>query len=443
MDMNKIRPEQRAEVFNKLLRSLIDGGNAKAAKEAKAFTEDAKPRDLADAVDALLAEGYSEAKIKKAVSRLINLMYNELKKHEAKPPRGERFIASLMAENAALLKLLEDGKAVNMALNSGTGRTDGKRAALLDLQKVLTKLNDIEQHYIKKENILFPWFERRYPKYRCVRLMWDIENDVRRGLKEAGALCSSMLENGAKKDLAPLNMLLGMLYFDLNTVAFRENCALFPISLELMEPEEAEELFEEASAIGYAFLDKKAVDRLEGPEANILAAARIRLPKKKQVMDNNSAQEGGQSHAKAASEDSSPLVMQAHAGFTGRTGRLDPEVLAAMFERLPVDLSYVDAEDKVQWFSDSQHRIFARSPAIIGRDVRNCHPAGSVDRVMAIIDAFKSGKKDREEFWIQQNDRFIHIEYFALYSKDGTYLGVLESSQDITELRALKGQKRL
>jgi len=85
-----------------------------------------------------------------------------------------------------------------------------------------------------------------------------------------------------------------------------------------------------------------------------------------------------------------------------------------MFAALPVDMTYVDADDKVRWFSDSPHRIFPRSPAIVGRDVRNCHPGASVGRVVAIIEAFRRGEKDREAFWISMQGRFIHIEYFAL-----------------------------
>jgi DUF438 domain-containing protein len=106
-------------------------------------------------------------------------------------------------------------------------------------------------------------------------------------------------------------------------------------------------------------------------------------------------------------------------------------------------MTYVDAEDRVRWFSDSPHRIFPRSPAIIGRDVRNCHPGASVGRVLAILEAFKSGAKEKESFWISMGGRFISIEYFALRAPDGRYLGTLEASQDLSEKRALEGEKRL
>ena len=129
--------------------------------------------------------------------------------------------------------------------------------------------------------------------------------------------------------------------------------------------------------------------------------------------------------------------------FRSRTGALSPEVLTAMFSVLPVDMTWVDADDKVRWFSDSPHRIFPRSPSIIGRDVRNCHPGASVGRVVSVIEALRSGQKDSESFWITMAGKFIHIAYYALRTPDGAYLGVLEASQDLTSLRSLTGEKRL
>jgi hypothetical protein len=131
------------------------------------------------------------------------------------------------------------------------------------------------------------------------------------------------------------------------------------------------------------------------------------------------------------------------AGFPGRTGTLPPEILAAMFSTIHLDMTWVDGDDKVRWFSDSPKRIFPRSPSIIGRDVRNCHPGASVGRVVAILEDFKAGRKDREAFWLTMKGRFIHIEYFALRGPGGEYLGTLEASEDLTEKRGLQGEKRL
>jgi len=124
-------------------------------------------------------------------------------------------------------------------------------------------------------------------------------------------------------------------------------------------------------------------------------------------------------------------------------GALPLDFLDRILKSLPVDVSFVDADDKVMYYSDSPHRVFPRSPGIIGRSVENCHPPKSVDVVMKILDAFKKKEKDKAEFWIQMNGRFILISYKPIYDDAGTYLGTLEMSWDATDIRALEGQRRL
>jgi DUF438 domain-containing protein len=117
--------------------------------------------------------------------------------------------------------------------------------------------------------------------------------------------------------------------------------------------------------------------------------------------------------------------------------------LTAILNTIPFDMTFVDRSDKVRYFTQGRERIFARSRAILGRDVRQCHPPSSVHVVEKILDNFKSGKEDHTAFWISLKDRFIHIEYFALRSEKGEYLGTLEVSQDLTEKRKLEGEQRL
>lgn len=129
--------------------------------------------------------------------------------------------------------------------------------------------------------------------------------------------------------------------------------------------------------------------------------------------------------------------------FPLKTGDLSQAQINLMLTSLPVDVTFVDENDVVRYFSDTPERIFKRTPAIIGRKVLNCHPTASVDKVVAIIDDFRAGKRDVAEFWIQMGGKFIHIRYFAMRDAGGNYRGTLEVSQDITELRKLEGEKRL
>ena len=114
-----------------------------------------------------------------------------------------------------------------------------------------------------------------------------------------------------------------------------------------------------------------------------------------------------------------------------------------IFDSLPLDITYVDENDKVRYFNRAKDRFFPRSPAVIGRDVRNCHPPESLHIVEEIVNKFRSGERDEAEFWITLRGKFIHIRYFAVRSEEGEYRGVLEVSQDVTGIRALEGERRL
>jgi DUF438 domain-containing protein len=125
-----------------------------------------------------------------------------------------------------------------------------------------------------------------------------------------------------------------------------------------------------------------------------------------------------------------------------KTGGLSLEELNLVLGALPIDFQYVDEHDKVRFYSEG-HRIFPRSPGVIGRKVQNCHPPASVHKVQQIIDAFRAGEKDSAEFWIEMQGKFLHIRYFAIRDEAGAYRGVVETVQDATAVRALEGQRRL
>jgi uncharacterized protein len=125
------------------------------------------------------------------------------------------------------------------------------------------------------------------------------------------------------------------------------------------------------------------------------------------------------------------------------TGQLSLEQLRGLFACLPVDVTFVDAQDRVRFFSDGRRRVFARTPAIIGREVRHCHPPKSLATVERILADFRAGREDVAEFWIEMQGRFVHIRYFAVRDDAGRYLGTMEVTQDATALRALQGERRL
>lgn len=125
------------------------------------------------------------------------------------------------------------------------------------------------------------------------------------------------------------------------------------------------------------------------------------------------------------------------------TGSLSKKEIEAILDTLPVDVTFIDKEDAVKYFNKAEKRIFARTKAVIGRKVQLCHPQKSVHVVNMILDAFKTGKKDVAEFWIQKDNHLIHIRYFAVRDKDKKYLGTMEVTQDITDIKKIEGEKRL
>lgn len=125
------------------------------------------------------------------------------------------------------------------------------------------------------------------------------------------------------------------------------------------------------------------------------------------------------------------------------TGELSHSVIEGIFNSLPVDITFVDTEDTVRFYSESGSRIFPRSKAVIGRSVQACHPQQSVHKVQQILDDFRAGKRNNAEFWITLKGRMIYIRYFAVRNPSGEYLGCLEVTQDITDIQTLKGEKRL
>ncbi len=119
------------------------------------------------------------------------------------------------------------------------------------------------------------------------------------------------------------------------------------------------------------------------------------------------------------------------------------ELLEAIFDTLPLDVTYVDENDTVRYYSKHDERVFRRTPAVIGRQVQNCHPRDSLDKVIQVVEELKSGKRKSAEFWIDLKGRKVYIRYFTVYDKEGKYRGILEVTQDITDIQKITGQKRL
>ena len=356
------------------------------------------PRDVIFAVDQMVRESDDMDLLKKSVSKSLNVLFQPLSRFEWK--YGEdSFFALLVKENREMdrrLKALkEDIKKLNSAKNE-------EKIQLLR-EKMRTKIGELreyEKHYVKKENILFPYVEKKMPDYRCLKIMWSIHDDVRDSLNHLEHLLSQK-----NTDLTGINSALGKLFFGIYPVIFREEYILFPAALEILNENDLEEMLEQSYEEGFSFFEIK--------------------DKKEQEMDSHQQ------------EKETPGL--ADLG----TGKLTHGQIKQILEVMPTDLTFVDENDEVLYFSGGKDRVFPRSKAVIGRKVQNCHPQESVHMVEEILERFRSGSSDIESFWINMKGKFILIQYYAVRDDKGKYMGTLEFSQDATWIRKLEGEKRL
>jgi DUF438 domain-containing protein len=273
-----------------------------------------------------------------------------------------------------------------------------------NLRSLFNSLMDVDKHYRRKENLLFPFLEK-YGITGPPTVMWGKHNETRELLKSA---MESLLAPGSDPEL--LKNITGMqLQPAVKAVAdmiMKEEEILFPMTMDKLTEENWYEIYRQTNEIGYCLYDPKIEWKPEG----------IHLAENKSADDNT---------------------------IHLPSGKLSVEELMSILNTVPFDLTFVDKEDKVKYFTQGKERVFDRNRAILGRDVRMCHPPSSVHVVEQILGDFKSGKAESSPFWIQMQGKFIHIEYFAIRNDAGEYLGTLEVSADLTEKRALGGEQRI
>jgi uncharacterized protein len=320
-------------------------------------------------------------------------------------------VHTFKAENAEAARILKKEGIVRKALARGAPGALEAGASLVEL------LSAYEFHLRRKENQLFPVLEARGFSGPS-KVMWAKDDEIREGFKAARAA----LESGAG-DIA--SVALGKLAKDIKSMIFKEEKILLPAALKKLPEEDWARARAGEEEIGYAWVKPGSV------YDPMLAFRSARA-----------ASGGGQA---AATGDASAAGNAPAASLTIdlSVGKLSPEQIDLMLKAIPMDVTFVDENDKVRYYSGSEHRVFPRSPAIIGRNVRDCHPAKSVHVVEKIVEAFRKKEKTVAEFWLQMDGRFVHIRYFPVYDASGAYKGTIEASQDCTEIRALGGQRRL
>ena len=284
-------------------------------------------------------------------------------------------------------------------------------------------------HLSRKQNQLYPVLEKK-GFTRPTTTMWTLDDFIRDEIAECYNL---LLEDKEEEFIGKQAELVA----DVRDLMDKEENILYPTSLEMINEEEFRYMAEGDQEIGFAYISVQADKSGNSASASSSASA-----------STAGAPLSGLSSAPGFAEELAGLLGKY--GFNNKeeklnvtTGQLTLEQINLIYQHMPVDLSYVDENELVCFYTDTKHRVFPRSKNVIGRDVKNCHPKASVHIVEEIIKKFRSGEQDKAEFWINKPDLFIYIIYYAVRDENGKFRGVLEMMQDCTHIRSLQGSQTL
>ncbi len=385
----ELDPERVAKL-REIIKGLHEGKGVDAVKDDFArLIKNVSPSEIAAMEQQLVQEGLPEEEITRLCDVHVAVFRESLDDTSRTEVPSGHPVDTFRRENAAIMEVI----ALLRKLLSEPGTSDPEQ-----LSSAFARLAEIEKHYIRKENELFPQMEQ-YGVTAPPKVMWSIHDDVRAQLKDVrGALDRNEAPTVQAQAPALLTIIEDMVY--------KEENILFPMCLELLSQENWARVHHGEKEVGYTLIEPGPAWQ---PAATPAAQAR------------------------PSGLNALPLD----------TGLLTLEQVNLLLTHLPVDLSFVDEHGEVRYYSESPARIFPRSPGVIGRQVENCHPSKSVHMVNRILEEFRAGTKDTADFWFEMGGRFIYVRYFALRSPDKTYRGCLEVSQDVTEIRALTDSKRL
>ena len=353
----------------------------------------------------LISEGMPATEIQNLCDLHSAAMQGSLDSSSAKSAPPGHPVHTFKQENQALLGEL--ALADKLFKEIGTlprGADAGEPMGQLRLR--FSRLADVEKHYSRKENLLFPYLEKKGITGPPT-VMWGKDDEVRELVKGAIEALQPAGKITADEATGVIELVLQPTTDAIKEMIFKEEEILLPMSLDKLDDSEWYAIHTQSPEIGFCIYDPSDDWKPEGgavatPEQAV-SSDRIQFP----------------------------------------SGSLSSKEMEVILNTIPFDLTFVGADDTVRYFTQGRERIFDRNRAIIGRKVQMCHPPSSVHIVQKIVDDFKSGKASRAPFWISLNGKFIHIEYFALRDEKDNYLGTLEVSQDLSEKRALEGEQRL
>jgi len=351
----------------------------------------------------LISEGLPEEEVLKFCDIHSMVLDGHIDQSHAKPVPPGHPVDTFRKENRELEKVVD---AIGQLLGQIPSLQDDQMKDLfLKLHGRFNELMDVDKHYLRKEYLLFPFLEK-YEITGPPKVMWGKHDEIREKLKAAIAVVSAPGNITVDEAQIVTDLILLPAAKAIPDMIMKEEEILLPMCMDKLTDEDWYAVDQQTMEFGYCLYDPQDEWKPEGITT-------------------------------------SEVVYNTKNSIQLTTGGFGMDELEALFKTLPIDITFVDKDDKVKFFSHGPNRIFTRNRAILGRDVRMCHPPSSVHVVDQILEDFKSGKESSAAFWINMQGRFIYIEYFAMRGKEGDYLGTIEFTQDLTQLRKLEGDQRL
>jgi len=413
--------EEKQKILKDIVISLHEGTNVKdVQKQFKDIIKNVSPEEIASMEQSLIDGGVPVEHVQSLCDVHVKVFEDTLEKQKVGKALPGHPVHTYKAENKHLRILI---KRIKKDLRKAV--KGGNKESFI---ATLTELKEVEIHFQRKENQLFPFLEDvnfTGPS----RVMWGKQDEIRVMFKEIDTAFSD-------EDMKLLKGHIARLTKALTGMIFMEEKILFPTAMRKLPEDSWKKIRRGEGDIGYAWIkpgnlwDPNVVKTGIPDFAKVAAEAR-----KAREEDSSSSQSTNIDAVNNDREEAGQIPLD--------VGSLTGKQINMMLKVLPLDISYVDENDRVLYYSQGKERMFPRSPGIIGRTVQNCHPPKSAHIVQKIVDSFRSKEKDDAEFYFTMNGRFLHIRYFPIYDENGDYKGVIEAGQDLTDIRALEGEQKL
>ncbi len=391
--------EERMNVLKGIIRDLHAGVEMEILRDRFArLCEYVTPTEIAQMEQSLIDEGLPEEEVKRLCDVHVEVFKQSLDTQETPTTPSGHPIHNFMAENRATENILKeiDGITGELGRHPSSEAVAARQGTLVDL---VARLSEIEKHYLRKENQLFPILEAKGMSGPS-QVMWAVHDDIRAALK----IGREQADSGDPL----ISLTLEELSITIRDMIYKEENILYPMSLESLNHGDWLRVKDGEAEIGFAWIQP--------------------------LFEWPGAQEA---------VEEAPVEPVAGGPLDLDVGKLTPEQVNLIFKNLPLDITFVDEDDRVTYYSHGRERTFPRSPAVIGRKVQLCHPGSTVHVVERILKEFKEGSRDVADFWIKSQGRLLYIRYFAIRDDEGNYKGTLEVNQNVTGIKGLEGERRL